>query len=84
MGTAGDVNGDGFDEVIVGAPEYGTMHGAAFVYYGSASGLSTSANWTREEGSNFGIAVGTAGDVNGDGYDDVIVGERYYSNPEIG
>jgi len=84
VGTAGDVNGDGYDDVIVGANLYDngqTQEGVAFVYHGSASGLSTTANWMGEcnqNGVQFGFSVGTAGDVNGDGYDEVIVGAPYY------
>jgi hypothetical protein len=86
VGTAGDVNGDGFDDVIVGAPFYDdgqTDEGRAFVYHGSASGLSLTPAWTAEsdqESSLFGISVGTAGDVNGDGFEDVIVGADGYDN----
>ena len=80
VGTAGDVNGDGYSDVIVGASGYdnGEMdEGRAFVYHGSSMGLSTAAAWTAESDqrfANFGISVGTAGDVNGDGYSDIIVG----------
>ena len=82
VGTAGDVNGDGYADVIVGAYGYGSG-GAAFVYHGSAAGLSTTAGWTAESNqvmASFGCSVSTAGDVNGDGYGDVIVGARYYDN----
>jgi hypothetical protein len=76
VGTAGDVNGDGYSDVIVGAPGTGQA-GRAFVYHGSASGLSLTPNWTKEIADQpaafFGLAAGTAGDVNGDGYSDVIV-----------
>jgi hypothetical protein len=84
VGTAGDVNGDGYDDVIVGAEGYdgGDIdEGAAFVYHGSATGLSTTPDWTAESNqaeAYFGHSVGTAGDVNGDGYDDVIVGAYRY------
>ncbi len=86
VSTAGDVNGDGYSDVIVGATMYvndQNREGRAFVYHGSSSGLSLTANWTAEsdqDGSEYGYSVTTAGDVNGDGYSDVIVGARWYDN----
>jgi hypothetical protein len=86
VGTAGDVNGDGYADVIVGAyfkSNGQTREGRAFVYYGSPSGLSIAADWTAESdqaSANFGISVSTAGDVNGDGYDDVIVGAYHFDH----
>jgi hypothetical protein len=88
VGTAGDVNGDGYADVIVGAKQYDngqTDEGRAFVYYGSAAGLSTTAAWTAEGDqayARFGESAGTAGDINGDGYADVIVGAHWYDNGE--
>ena len=55
----------------------GLDEGAAFVYYGAAIGLDAANNSvvvSSQVGSSFGGSVGTAGDVNGDGYSDVIVG----------
>jgi hypothetical protein len=86
VASAGDVNGDGFDDVIIGAPKYDNGQldeGGAFVYLGSATGLATSYAWTVESNqkdANFGVSVASAGDVNGDGYDEVIVGANLYDN----
>ena len=86
VSAAGDVNGDGYGDVILGAPEYDngqTDEGRTTVYHGSRSGLSTVADWSAEGNqatANFGVAVATAGDVNGDGYSDVLVGSDKYDN----
>jgi len=88
LSNAGDVNNDGFADVIVGAYRYDngeTDEGRAFLYYGSSSGLSDTANWTAESNqasANFGISVSNAGDVNNDGFADVIVGAYFYDNGE--
>ena len=86
VATAGDVNGDGYSDVIVGAPNYDngqTDEGGVFVYHGSITGLSLSPSWTKEinqVSAKFGWSVATAGDVNGDGYSDVIIGTPYYDS----
>jgi hypothetical protein len=86
VASAGDVNGDGYSDVIVGAYLFDngeTDEGRAFVYHGSASGLSTTPNWTAESNqanAQFGVSVASAGDVNGDGYSDVIVGAYRFDN----
>ena len=86
VSTAGDVNGDGYSDVIIGAPYFDngqSDEGAAFVYHGSALGLSTFSNWSAEgnqASAIFGTSVSTAGDVNGDGYSDVIVGADFFDN----
>jgi hypothetical protein len=86
VASAGDVNGDGFADVLLGAPVYTNQvyrEGIAFSYYGSKNGLSIEPDWVARgglKGSNFGNALSTAGDVNGDGYDDVIVGAYMYND----
>jgi hypothetical protein len=77
VAAAGDANGDGYSDVIVGAPGYSSDKGKAYLYAGGSAGLSTTASWVvvGEAASDyFGYSVATAGDVDGDGYLDVIVG----------
>jgi hypothetical protein len=77
---------DGYADVIVGATGYENgqdEEGAAFVYHGSASGLSTAPAWMAESdqsNARFGASVGTAGDVNGDGYAEALVGAYRYNS----
>ena len=88
VSAAGDVNGDGFDDVIVGAEGVSQSRGASYVVFGKASGFGSSLDLATVNGVNgfriagidtndfSGFSVSGAGDVNGDGYDDVIVGAR--------
>ncbi len=84
VATAGDVNADGFADVLIGAPRYDNSErneGAVFVYHGSANGLSTTANWRAERNQAhavFGTSVASAGDVNGDGYRELVIGAPWF------
>lgn len=89
VGGGGDVNADGYDDVIIGArlnDDSGADAGAAYVVYGQSTAL-TSANLSTAvqfsgvtEGELAGEGVDIAGDVNNDGYDDIIVGAAQNDN----
>ena len=89
VSAAGDVNGDGVDDLIVGAPDNaggGSYAGAAYVVFGHTGGFAASIDLASiaagsggfkikgQAGDYAGLSVSTAGDVNGDGIDDLIVG----------
>jgi len=86
VSTAGDVNGDGYAEILVGAPDYGSQDtGRVWIYFGSANGPAASADFApaiSTIGAEFGIDVQTAGDVNADGFADILVGAHYFSGTE--
>ena len=83
VGSGGDIDGDGENEVVIGAPQmtsglYSYVGGAYIVSYddSASAALSTADGLIvgRDTASFTGYAVDIAGDVNGDGYDDVIIG----------
>ena len=83
--SAGDINGDGFDDIIIGAPFFSFGIGRGYVIYGNAAGLgdidlaalAPSAGFKLTGNGGYedfvGRAVDSAGDINGDGIGDLVI-----------
>ena len=90
VSSAGDVNGDGYDDLIIGAYRADGYAGETYLVYGGASAPGTGGVLDMSDldgtngfiltgidaGDQSGSSVSSAGDVNGDGYDDLIIGAR--------
>lgn len=86
VSSAGDINGDGIDDLLIGASNASLGAGETYVIYGTAEGFGGSFELASLDGSNgfvilgplpgdsSGTSVSSAGDVNGDGIDDIVIG----------
>ncbi|MHC5937698.1 beta strand repeat-containing protein [Nostoc sp.] len=94
VSSAGDINGDGIADLIIGAPyasPNGYYSGQSYVVFGSKGGFDAQLNLSTLNGTNgfainginaddnSGISVSSAGDINGDGITDLIIGAPYAS-----
>ncbi|MCM2323980.1 MAG: VCBS repeat-containing protein, partial [Oligoflexia bacterium] len=93
IASAGDVNNDGFGDILLGDPGYSVgmkyffyekLLGRASLYLGSPTGLSSTPVWTMSPSglagqAQYGAKLAAAGDVNGDGYGDVLIGAPFQS-----
>lgn len=81
VSSAGDFNGDGYGDVIVGAPQWASGRGRAYLFLGSTGGLATAPSVTLDPaegpGSQCAFSVAGIGDVNGDGLSDLAIGCPY-------
>ena len=86
IASAGDLNGDGFADLLIGNPweqDEFELEGKVYIFYGSASGPADSAdiiidNPLPADNARFGAAVDGIGDFNGDGYNDIVVGSEQF------
>lgn len=88
VASAGDINNDGFPDIMIGAPSYDTreVHGRLYVYFGSSS-PDTIPDVVINGYNNYqrlGMVIASAGDVNNDSYDDIIVGMPNYASSPSG
>ena len=90
VASAGDVNNDGFSDILIGAQHVDSAAGAAYLIYGQAApltsaNLSTAIKFSGETaGNQAGNSVASAGDVNNDGYSDILIGAYDFSGASAG
>ena len=91
LSNAGNINGDGIEDILIGARDAapnGFASGAAYLYYGKSSGFSVNVDLGSLDGTNglrivgknvehqLGVSLSGLGDINGDGNNDFIIGAK--------
>ena len=91
LAMVGDADGNGYDDILIGAPhqnnDTGNTTGAILLYSGFVTGLNSNPVWIEFGGSIgglFGASVDAAGDVDGDGYADLLVSEMGWEGSDGG
>jgi len=78
--VCGDVDGDGYDDILIGAGKYNNNRGRVYLFYGGPD-MDTTADLVLEgqnEGDTFGFGIG-CGDIDNDGYEDIVIAAGFYS-----
>ena len=73
----GDYNADGYSDLIYGEPGADNDTGAIYIHYGTVDGYASTPDLTflgQHDGARFGASLAMVGDVDGNGYDDILVG----------
>jgi hypothetical protein len=90
VAAAGDVDKDGFSDLLVAAPNYDLPSaldaGRVYLFRGSATGPSSLPAWSADgvqPGAHFGFALAGRGDVNNDGYADIAIGAPDFDAPGL-
>jgi|GEM_PF-1343345 len=95
LAGGGDVNGDGYDDILIGATgnsEGGFLAGQTYLILGKASGWAQdtvlsnadASFWGEAPNDYAGASIADAGDMNGDGYDDILIGANQNGEPGYG
>jgi hypothetical protein len=79
VSSAGDINDDGFDDLYVGSP----WQAKARIFLGNGTTLDNSPDWLRSGSGHFGWPGGDAGDIDGNGENDIFVGAHYYNGVQM-
>ena len=87
--AAGDINGDGYADLVASAPNAATNKGVLYIFYGKSAGITSggmaSADNTITGPATYNLGNSVAiGDINGDGYADVVAGSTYYPGDNTG
>lgn len=90
---AGDINGDGVNDLLIGDFIAASSAGEVYVVFGSPNGFSPNFDVATLDGSNgfritgdpstqAGFSLSDTGDINGDGVDDILVGKKQFTTPD--